>query len=462
MKKGKIINNTISKSSLIKLVQNNDIETVITAFPDMYGRLMGKRFDSKFFIKSVLDEGTHACDYLLGVDIDMEPISGYKITSWEKGYGDFHLKLDLNTIRIADWLYKTAIILCDLEKNHNPVNASPREILKKQIKIAEEKGYKIKLASELEFYVFDNSYQEAKEKSYIGLNPSNRFREDYSLLNTSSEEALMAKLRNTLSNSGIEVECTKGEWDLGQQEINVKYSDPLDMADKHVIIKQAAKELAYQNDMSITFMSKWNEKSAGSSMHIHLSLWDLDDSQNLFYDKTVKSDLKSSDHFQWFLGGWMKYSPDIFMFYSPYPASFKRFVSESFAPTKISWSLDNRTSTFRIVGEQNSLRIECRIPGADANPYLAFAASIAAGINGIENKISPPEITKGDSYTNTSLISCPDNIDKGLKYFSDSKFISDHFNQEIKDHYLHFFKTEKFAFERIITDWEKNRYFERI
>ncbi|MDP7197856.1 MAG: glutamine synthetase family protein, partial [SAR202 cluster bacterium] len=312
------------------------------------------------------------------------------------------------------------------------------------------------------FYVFDNSYQEAKEKSYIELNPSNRFREDYSLLNTSSEEALMAKLRNTLSNSGIEVECTKGEWDLGQQEINVKYSDPLDMADKHVIIKQAAKELAYQNDMSITFMSKWNEKSAGSSMHIHLSLWDLDDSKNLFYDKTVKSDLKSSNHFQWFLGGWMKYTPDIFMFYSPYSASFKRFVSESFAPTKISWSLDNRTSTFRIVGEQNNLRIECRIPGADANPYLAFAASIAAGINGIENKISPPEITKGDSYTNTSLISCPGNIDKGLKYFSESKFISDHFNQEIKDHYLHFFKTEKFAFERIITDWEKNRYFERI
>ena len=272
----------------------------------------------------------------------------------------------------------------------------------------------------------------------------------------------MAKLRNTLSNSGIEVECTKGEWDLGQQEINVKYSDPLDMADKHVIIKQAAKELAYQNDMSITFMSKWNEKSAGSSMHIHLSLWDLNVSQNLFYDKTKKDDLKSSDHFQWFLGGWMKYSPDIFMFYSPYPTSFKRFVSESFAPTKISWSLDNRTSTFRIVGEQNSLRIECRIPGADANPYLAFAASIAAGINGIENKISPPEITKGDSYTNTSLISCPDNIDKGLKFFKDSKFISDHLNQEVKDHYLHFFKTEKLAFERIVTDWEKNRYFERI
>ena len=462
MKKGRIINNTISKSNLIKLVENNDIETVITAFPDMYGRLMGKRFEGQFFIKNVLDEGTHACDYLLGVDIDMEPISGYKITSWEKGYGDFHLKLDLNTIRIADWLYKTVIILCDLEKNHKPVNESPREILKKQIKIAEKKGYKIKLASELEFYVFDNTYEDAKEKSYLCLNPSNRFREDYSLLNTSSEEVLMAKLRNSLSNSGIEVECTKGEWDLGQQEINVKYSDPLDMADKHVIIKQSAKEIAYQNDMSITFMSKWNEKSAGSSMHIHLSLWDSKNTQNLFYDKTVKNDLKSSDHFKWFLGGWMKYSPDIFMFYSPYPTSFKRFVSESFAPTKISWSLDNRTSTFRIVGEQNSLRIECRIPGADANPYLAFAASIAAGINGIENKISPPEMTTGDSYTNSSLVSCPDNVDKGLKYFNDSKFISNHLGQEVKDHYSHFFETEKFAFERIVTDWEKNRYFERI
>ena len=452
----------ITKDELINLVKNQSIETVITAFPDMYGRLVGKRFDSNFFITDVLEQGTHACDYLLGSDIDMETIPGYKISSWEKGYGDLHLKLDTNSIRIADWLDKTAIIIGDVEQNHKIVSESPRSILKKQIELAKSKGFQIKLASELEFYVFDNSYQDAKNDSYINMNPSNRFREDYSLLNTTKEESYMSLLRKHLSNSGIEVECTKGEWSLGQQEINVKYSDPLTMADNHSIIKQAAKEIAYQQDMSVTFMSKWDENSAGSSMHIHLSLWDEKGNTNLFFNPNSNSELKVSDHFKNFLRGWMKYSPDIFMFYSPYPTSFKRFVSESFAPTKISWSMDNRTSTYRIVGEESSLRIECRIPGADANPYLAFAASIAAGIKGIEEKIDPPKMSKGDSYNNNSLESCPDNIGKGLQLFEKSKFISDVFGNNVKDHYNHFFSIEKSLYEKAVTDWEKNRYFERI
>jgi len=214
--------------------------------------------------------------------------------------------------------------------------------------------------------------------------------------------------------------------------------------------------------MSVTFMSKWDENSAGSSMHIHLSLWDEKGNTNLFFNPNSNSELKVSDHFKNFLGGWMKYSPDIFMFYSPYPTSFKRFVSESFAPTKISWSMDNRTSTYRIVGEESSLRIECRIPGADANPYLAFAASIAAGIKGIEEKIDPPKMSKGDSYNNSSLQSCPDNIGKGLQLFEKSKFIGDVFGNNVKDHYNHFFSIEKSLYEKAVTDWEKNRYFERI
>ena len=456
------MNTNITKNKLIDLVKQDSIDTVITAFPDMYGRLVGKRFDSKFFISDVLEHGTHACDYLLGSDIDMETIPGYQISSWEKGYGDLHLKLDPNTIRIADWLDKTAIILGDVEKNHSLVNESPRSILKKQIDIAKSKGYEIKLASELEFYVFDNTYQDAKNNSYIKMNPSNRFREDYNLLNTTREESYMSLLRRHLDKSGIQVECTKGEWSLGQQEINVKYTDPLTMADNHSIIKQAAKEIAYKNEMSITFMSKWDENSAGSSMHIHLSLWDKDGKNNLFYNPKSKSEFKTSDQFKYFLGGGMKYSPDIFMFYSPYPTSFKRFVSESFAPTKISWSMDNRTSTYRIVGEESSLRIECRIPGADANPYLAFAASIAAGIQGIEDKINPPNISTGDSYSNNSLESCPDNIDKGLRLFEKSKFIENVFGKGVKDHYQHFFNIEKSLYEKAVTDWEKNRYFERI
>lgn len=454
--------NKITRDTLVDLVKNDQINTIITAFPDMYGRLVGKRFESDFFINDIIDEGTHACDYLLGADIDMETIPGYEITSWEKGYGDLHLKLDLDSIIIADWLDKTAIIIGDVEKDHKEINEAPRSILKRQIEIAKSKGFTIKLASELEFYVFDNSYQEAKDNSYMNMNPGNRFRADYNLLNTTKEEHLLSQLRTSLKNSGIIVECTKGEWSLGQQEVNVKYTDPLQMADNHVIIKQALKEIAYQNDMSVTFMSKWDENSAGSSMHIHLSLWDESGNKNLFYDKESSNNFNSSEHFKNFLGGWMKYAQDIFMFYSPYPTSFKRFVTESFAPTKISWSIDNRTSTFRIVGEESSLRIECRIPGSDANPYLAFAASIAAGIKGIEEKIDPPEMSVGDSYNNTSLLSCPNNVEKGIKLFTESSFVSEAFGENVKDHYNHFFNIEKSFYDRAVTDWEKNRYFERL
>ena len=341
----------ISLQELKEKVSQGKIETVIVAFTDHYGRLVGKRFDADFFLESAQTDGTHACNYLLTTDMEMEPVPGYKFANWEMGYGDFHLVPDLETLRVASWLKRTALIMCNLEdeKTHKLVAEAPRSILKEQLKSAQEMGYDCLAASELEYYIFENSYRKANKKYYHNLKPTGWYLEDYHILQGTRTEKFTAAARRHLKNSGIPVENSKGEWGLGQHELNIQYAETLEMADRHIIYKQCLKELADRMGMSVTFMAKYHEDGAGSSCHIHMSLWKED--ENVFDGKNKFGAVNCSDIFRWFLGGWIKYVPDVMPFYAPTVNSYKRFVDGSWAPTRLAWSYDNRTAGFRVVGK---------------------------------------------------------------------------------------------------------------
>ena len=443
-------------------IEDTDIDTVVVAFTDHYGRLIGKRFDADFFMKSCIEDGTHACDYLMTTDMEMEPIPGYKSASWELGYGDFHLVPDMCTLRVASWLDRTAMVICDLknEKTHGPVEEAPRSILRKQIDACKGLGYDAFAASELEYYLFDDSYREAFEKGFHKLQPAGLYIEDYHILQGTRNEPFTAAARRHLKNSGIPVENSKGEWGLGQHELNIQYAEALDMADRHVIYKQCLKEIADQMNISVTFMAKFHAERAGSSCHIHMSLWQ--DGKNAFAGDQQIGPVAGSDIFRWFLGGWIQHVPDVMPFYAPTINSYKRFVDGSWAPTRLAWSYDNRTAGFRVVGKGSSLRIECRIPGADCNPYLAFAASLASGLDGIKNKIEPPDCFVGDIYAAKHLERVPYTLKEALVNFEKSDFNKSAFGEDVVDHYAHYFRTEIEAYQKSVTDWERKRYFERI
>lgn len=452
----------LTLNSLKQLVDNEEITTVIVAFTDHYGRLLGKRYDADFFLESVIDDGAHACDYLLTTDMEMEPVQGYESANWELGYGDFHLEPDFGTLRKADWLPQTAIVLCDIRdiNDHQPVFTAPRSVLRNQIAQLNELGFQSSAASELEYYLFENDFREANELKYDDLRPAGWYLEDYHILQGTRTEFFTAAARRHLKNSGIPVENSKGEWGLGQHELNVRYALTLEMADRHVIFKQCMKELADQLGVSVTFMAKFHEERAGSSCHIHISLWKQ--GQNIFVGDKAYGPVKGSDEFGWFLGGWMKYAADVMPFYAPTINSYKRFVDASWAPTRIAWSRDNRTAGFRVVGEGKSLRIECRIPGADCNPYLAFAAALACGIQGIKEKITPPECFTGDVYAAKELPMVPMTLKEATLRFRQSEFAKSAFGEKVHQHYTHFFETEIEAYESSVTDWERKRYFEQI
>lgn len=437
----------ITLEELKRATTAGDIETVICVFPDMYGRLVGKRFVAQYFLDDVAGHGMHACDYLLACDMEMDPVPGYAFTSWAKGYGDFNPVPDYDTLRVASWQEKSALVLCDIA-----VPVAPRTILRKQVERAAKLGFTPMAASELELYVFKDSYDSAAEKGYIRLEPIGRVIEDYHILQSTKEEFLIGAIRSHLERSGVPVESSKGEWGPGQQEIGLRYADAIEMADRHAIYKHAAKEIAWKAGHAITFMAKWDERYAGSSCHIHMSLWDRDVKQSAFDGE--------SDTFRHFLGGWMAHIRELFAFYAPYPASYKRYVAGSFAPTGIAWSHDNRTAGFRIVGHGPSLRIECRAPGADANPYLAFAATLAAGLDGIENKIEPPPAFEGDVYATQELPHVPHSLNESIAALESSTFARATFGDDVIDHYLHFFRTEQRKFDSVVTDWERKRYFE--
>lgn len=456
------IKGKLTLADLRQKINAIDIETVIVAFTDHYGRLVGKRFDAEFFLESAITDGTHGCDYLLTTDMEMEPVAGYSFANWESGYGDFHLVPDMDTLRVADWLEKTALVLCDVQndKNHKLVNIAPRSILQKQLQISQSFGFQCFAASELEYYLFEDNYKEAFKQQYQNLKPVGWYLEDYHIFQGTRTENFNAAARRHLKNSGVPVENSKGEWGLGQHELNVRYAEILDMADRHVVYKQCLKELADKMGISVTFMAKYHEDRAGSSCHIHISLWK--EGKNAFAGDKTFGPVQGSDIFQWFLGGWIANAADVMPFYAPTVNSYKRYVDGSWAPTRLAWSYDNRTAGFRVVGKGNSLRIECRIPGADCNPYLAFAASLACGMDGIRNKTKPPKIFTGDVYAAKDLPTVPASLAEATKRFSKSKFAKHAFGKKVVKHYTHHFKMEQKAYNRAVTDWERKRYFERI
>jgi glutamine synthetase len=451
----------LSRADLTAQINRGEIETVLLVFPDWYGRLMGKRITGTFFLDHAADEGIHACDYLLACDMEMTPVPGYQFTSWESGYGDFQCVPDFSTARRASWLPGTALIIGDLVRAGSPVEVSPRRILQKQIHDLKTMGFAAMGGSEMELYLFNESYESAAAKNYHHLNTAGSYIEDYHIFQGTKEEELVGAIRRELSASGVPVESSKGEWGPGQQEINLEFSEALVQADRNVIYKHAAKEIAHAHGRSVTFMAKWDEKFAGSSMHIHLSLWDPEGQWNLFPGEEQFGPVHASQLFRWFLGGWMKHAREFTAFYAPNVSSYKRFQSGSFAPTTIAWSYDNRTAGFRVIGHDQSLRIECRIPGADANPYLVYASILAAGIDGIRKKIEPPPIFQGDLYQSKELPRVPSTLHEAIAELESSKLARQAFGDSVVEHYLHFLRTEQAEFDKIVTCWERARYFER-
>ena len=439
---------------LRELVGKGDIETVVAGFTDHYGRLMGKRFDAEMFVEDIVKNGGHACDYLLTVDMEMDPVPGYKFANWQLGYGDFHLVPDLATLRIASWLEKSALVLCDVksDKTHDYVAVAPRTILRRQIDLAGEKGFQAFAATELEHYLFRTGYRDAARQGYRELEAAGWYLEDYHILQGTRTEGFHAAARRHLKHSGVPVETSKGQWGAGQHELNIRYAEALEMADRHTVFKQCLKEVADAAGMSVTFMAKFAADQAGSSCHIHFSLWR--DGKNAFDGH--------SDAFRWFLGGWLAHVPDVMVFYAPTVNSYKRYVDASWAPTRLAWSNDNRTAGFRVVGAGAGTRIECRIPGADCNPYLALAASLASGLEGVKNRIEPPEAFVGDIYAAKDLPRVPYTLADAVKAFTTSAFAKRAFGEEVVEHYGHFFATEAAAYDKAVTDWERARYFERI
>jgi glutamine synthetase len=439
-------------------VEVGSIDTVLVALVDMQGRLIGKRFQAEYFLDSAW-KLTHGCDYLLANDIDMEPVPGYAAASWEKGYGDFLIKPDLATLRRLPWLEGTALVLADVLDHHSHAVAhSPRAMLKRQIERLARAKMRACCASELEFYLFDETYETALAKRYHGLKTAAAYIEDYHILQTSKEEGVMRAVRRGLEGAGIPVESSKGEWGPGQEEINVRYADALEMADRHVILKNAIKEIAHAHGKAVTFMAKWRYDLAGSSSHIHLSLWE--EERPLFHDPDAPYGM--SELMRAFLAGQIKYARDITYFLAPYVNSYKRFQVGTFAPTKTVWSRDNRTAGFRLIGEESkAIRIECRLGGADLNPYLAFAALIAAGLKGIEEKLALEPPFCGDAYRGNALPEVPKTLREATACLNESKLLRAALGDAVVEHYVHSAKWEQLEFDRRITDWELMRGFER-
>lgn len=442
-------------------VADGTMDTVLVCMADMQGRLVGKRFHARYFLETDFGE-THACNYLLADDIENEPVPGYVAANWAGGYGDFVLRPDRATLRAVPWLPGTALVLCDVldHHTHEPVPHGPRNVLKKQLARVAALGAKALFASELEFYLFTDTYRAAHDKGYRLLDPAGYYIEDYHIFQTTKEEGVMRAIRNGLQAAGIVVECSKGEWGPGQEEINVRYTDALEMADRHVIIKNGCKEIAHQHGQAISFMAKWNAKLAGSSGHIHQSLCRADSGESLFHDPGAERGM--SPMMRHFMAGQLAHASEITLFLAPYINSYKRFQAGTFAPTKALWSVDNRTAGFRLVGEgTRGVRTECRVGGADLNPYLAFAALLAAGLDGIERRLELEPPYKGDAYADESLRTIPKTLREAAAAADGSAFLRAAFGDGVVNHYVHAAKWEQAQYDRVVTDWELQQGFER-
>ena len=437
---------------LKKAVADGTVDTVLLAIADMEGRLQGKRLTASHFLDEVLEHGAEGCNYLLAVDVEMETVDGYAMASWERGYGDFEMKPDLDTLCPVPWHEGTVMVLADLQwGDGTEVVASPRQILRRQLARLAERGLVATAATELEFIVFRDTYEEAWHKAYRDLEPANLYNVDYSLLGSARIEPLIRRIRNEMGAAGLEVENSKGECNLGQHEINFKYGEALEAADGHVIYKNGAKEIAAQEEMAISFMAKFNE-AEGNSCHIHCSLAKQEGGNAFAADRPL---------FERFVAGQLACMRELTLLYAPHVNSYKRFSPGSFAPTAVAWGNDNRTCSLRVVGHGEGLRVENRLPGADVNPYLALAGMIAAGLHGVDSELELEEPLEGNAYT-ADKPHVPTNMYDARDLFAASDVAREAFGQEMIDHYLNRAKVELEAFEATVTDWERFRGFERL
>jgi glutamine synthetase len=442
----------LSLDQLKAAVRNGTIDTVVVAFTDMQGRLVGKRVHGRHFVEhDVAGHGVEGCTYLLAVDMEMDPVPGYEVANWQQGYGDFVLRPDLDTMRRIPWLEATALVLCDLEwHDGTPVAPSPRQMLKRQVERAQALGLTPKFGSELEFYLFRETYADAHAKGYRGLTPSVPYILDYHILAATYDETLMRQIRNQMDAAGIDVEGSKGEAWPGQHEVNFLFADAVTMADSHAIYKNGAKEIAHQNGCAITFMAKPDETWIGNSCHVHSSLWRED--ENAFAGE--------SEVFERYLAGQIAYVKELAVFVAPSVNSYKRFAAGSWAPTTLAWGRDNRTCGFRIVGQGQSLRTETRIPGGDVNPYLAFAALLAAGLAGIEQELDLPPALEGNAYESDAE-RFPATLYEAVAALEGSTMARRALGDDVVDHYLNYARTEQRLFDEVVTSYERQRMFER-
>ena len=446
--------------NLKKAVKAGEIDTVLVCLVDMQGRLMGKRFTGAHFVESAHEE-THCCNYLLATDLEMATPEGYASTSWRQGYGDYIMKPDLSTLRPVPWLDGTAMVLCDLldHHTHKPVPHSPREMLKRQVARFEAIGLTPVMATELEFFMFEKSFDEIRKAGFRSLEPISGYNEDYHIFQTTKEEPVMRPLRNHLVAMGVPVENSKGEAEAGQEELNIRYAPALLTADYHSIAKHATKEIAWQHGRAVTFLPKWHHNRVGSSAHIHQSLADRD-GNNAFHDKS--GEFGMSQLMRHYMAGLIAYATDYTWFMAPYVNSYKRFMKGTFAPTKTVWSVDNRTAGFRLCGEgTRGVRVECRIGGSDINPYLAMAAQLAAGMKGIEDRMELAPPTTGDVYDARKAPEIPSTLRDAIVTLNKSKMLRSAMGDNVIDHYTRCARWEQEEFDRVVTDWEIARGFER-
>ncbi len=453
----------VTREALVGKIRAGEIDTVLMVFPDLQGRLVGKRTTGRFFLQQVADDGTENCDYLIACDMDNNPVAGYRFTSYEQGYGDMLARADWDTVRIIPWVDKTAMIMCDLldVTTGEPIEVAPRTILQRQVEAAAELGFLPMVASEIEFYLFKDTYDEAHQKGYRDLQPHSPWLEDYHILQTTKDEYILGAIRRGLEAAGVPVEFSKGEAGKGQHEINLDYTTAVEMADRNSVYKTAAKEIAHLNGRSVSFMAKYDFNDTGSSCHIHSSLWSLDGKTALF-EGGHGDPHHMSPLFRHYLAGLIATAREFSLLWAPTINSYKRFQLGSWAPTGIGWGVDNRTLGYRMVGHGKGTRVECRIPGSDANSYFAFAGTLAGGLYGIRHELPLGEPFNGNGYEAPEIDRIPWNLPDAIALWEQSTIARECFGDAVHHHILTMAKAEWEAFNHTVTDWELRRYWERI